>query len=100
VPALIKTTICTGESTVLSASATGGNGNYIFTWDNELPMGESNTISPSANTTYTVVVTDDNGCTATSQISITVGVCTEICGNGMDDDFDGLTDCEGSTTFG
>ncbi len=94
VPALIKTTICTGESTVLSATATGGNGNYIFTWDNELPMGESNTISPSANTTYTVVVTDDNGCTATSQISITVGVCTEICGNGMDDDFDGLTDCE------
>ncbi|HEY0030345.1 MAG TPA: gliding motility-associated C-terminal domain-containing protein [Bacteroidia bacterium] len=63
--------ICNGTSTTLNAS--GGTG---YSWT---PSGSlsSSTISnpvatPSVSTTYTVTVTDSNGCTATSSVAITV----------------------------
>ncbi|GEM_PF-867828 len=64
--------ICVGETTNLSAVASGGDGNYTYSWDNSLPNGTTHSISPSATTTYNVTVTDGNGCTATDQVSITV----------------------------
>jgi hypothetical protein len=59
-----KTTICQGEQVTLS----GGNA-ASYTWDN----GVINQVafSPSSSATYNVTGTDLNGCTNTSQISIT-----------------------------
>src|ERR1051326_8439167 len=64
-------TICTGNSTQLTA--TGGTS---YSW---APAGSlsSATVSnpnatPTANTTYTVFVTNSNGCTDTAQVTVTV----------------------------
>jgi len=89
-----KASICNGDNATVSVSAAGGDGNYTYTWNNGLANGNSHTVNPTSTTTYTVTVTDGNGCTATDQITITITTCTEICDNGMDDDFDGLTDCD------
>ncbi len=67
--------ICPGNTAALSAAASGGDGNYTYTW---LPTttpatGPAVSASPGVNTTYTVVVTD--GCGSTAAIdSITVTV--------------------------
>ncbi|HNW97406.1 MAG TPA: gliding motility-associated C-terminal domain-containing protein [Bacteroidales bacterium] len=52
---------CYGESTQLTASATGGNGSYVYYWNNGIGISTSTiTISPTTSTTYVVTVTD--GC--------------------------------------
>jgi gliding motility-associated-like protein len=66
-------TICNGQSITISANATGGNGSYIFTWDNSLGTGSSQLVSPLVTTTYTVNVSDINGC-STAPKSLTVFV--------------------------
>lgn len=59
-------TICTGESTTLTAS--GGNS---YAWNTG---GNTSTLSvtPSANTTYTVTVTDANTCSNINFVSVIV----------------------------
>ncbi|MEM1119531.1 MAG: choice-of-anchor W domain-containing protein, partial [Bacteroidota bacterium] len=89
-----KATICSGESTILTATATGGDGSYTFSWNNSLPAGINQMVDPTTTTTYEVTVTDGNGCTAVEQITLTVNDCVEICDNGVDDDNDGLVDCD------
>lgn len=67
------TTICNGQSTTINANASGGNGGYIYIWNSSM-MGATQTISPSSPTTYSVTVTDINGCssnTATVSINVT-----------------------------
>jgi len=59
--------ICGLTSTTLNAS---GATNY--TWDNSAGTGASVSVSPASNTTYTVTGTDNNGCTNTSSVAITV----------------------------
>lgn len=54
--------LCMGSSTVLHANAGGGSGTYTYSWTSD-PVGftssdENVTISPTENTTYTVVVND------------------------------------------
>lgn len=56
------TLICFGDSLVLFANAEGGNPDYIYSWGNGIGAGQSHTIFPSINTTYSVFVVDDNGC--------------------------------------
>ena len=86
--------LCSGLSTTLNASATGGTTPYTYTWDNGLGNGISQSISPLATTTYTVTVSSPNGCNDTDQVTVTVATCVEDCGNGIDDDGDGLVDCD------
>ncbi len=67
--------LCNGEFTQLFATATGGLGNYTFTWGSN-PSGFESTlpdpfVNPSENTTYTVLVSDG---VATTTISIAVVV--------------------------
>ncbi len=57
-------TICNGETAIISASATGGDGNYSYSWG---PGGETTaTISkqPTITSVYTITVTDNCGSTA------------------------------------
>lgn len=67
------TTICPGQFTPISVNASGGNGGYNYNWSNGLNNNPNQSVSPGANTTYTVNVTDMNGCTTPLQ-SITVVV--------------------------
>jgi subtilisin family serine protease len=59
--------LCSGQSTTLTA--TGANN---YTWDNGLGAGGTQTVSPTATTTYTV--TGSNGATCQQQESITIEV--------------------------
>ncbi|MCE7996742.1 MAG: HYR domain-containing protein, partial [Roseivirga sp.] len=66
-----------GEQAVtLTADATGGNGPYTYEWFPENAIactsGNSVVVAPQVNTTYTVIVTDANGCTATESFDINV----------------------------
>ncbi|MEZ4953743.1 MAG: Ig-like domain-containing protein [Saprospiraceae bacterium] len=89
-------TVCRNRSTTLTATATGGSAPYNFSWSNAPGTGNNLVVTPLTTTTYTVTVTSDNGCNSTDQITVTVNNCVEICGNGLDDDNDGLVDCEDS----
>lgn len=59
----IDDTICAGQQGVVTATASGGVGNYSFGWQ---PVGATNSgtlnVNPIINTTYTVVAFDQNGC--------------------------------------
>ncbi|MBI1225086.1 MAG: hypothetical protein GC192_07585 [Bacteroidetes bacterium] len=88
--------ICVGESTTISASASGGSGSFSYDWSNGLGNGISHNITPSITTTYTVTVTSSGGCTSTAQVTVTVNFCSENCSDGIDNDGDGLVDCDDS----
>lgn len=72
--------ICPGDNAQLFASASGGNGGpYTYTWvenvDGTVYNGQSQTVSPSQNTTYNLSVSD--GCTTTNATaSTTVSIYT------------------------
>lgn len=58
--------ICTGQSVTLTA-----NGASTYSWSNSV-NGASQTVSPITSTVYTVVGSTASGCTATSQVAVTV----------------------------
>ena len=86
--------ICVGESTTISLTVSGGTGNYTYTWDNELPNSNTHTVSPLMTTTYKVTVDDGINCPEMAEITISLNSCTEICNDGLDNDLDGMIDCE------
>lgn len=61
----------------LSASANGSTTPYSYSWSNGA-SGANPTVCPNATTTYTLTVTDANGCTATD--NVTVNVTNISCG--------------------
>ena len=63
-------TICVGASTTLTAN--GGTG-FTYLWSNGATT-QAITVSPSATTTYTVSVTNANGCTSASAASQVITV--------------------------
>jgi len=68
-------TICNGASATLTATATGGNTNYSFTWLPSGTTGPTLAITPGTNTTYTVTLNDNCGTPqATASVPITVDV--------------------------
>lgn len=54
--------ICLGASATVSVQVSGGNGGYVYTWDNGLPDAASHVVSPTVNTVYSVSVTDSLDC--------------------------------------
>ncbi|MEM7103936.1 MAG: SprB repeat-containing protein, partial [Bacteroidota bacterium] len=95
--------ICIGETANLSATATGGDGNYSFEWDNGLGSGANHMVSPSSTTTYSVTVTDGNMCSGTGQVTVNVfefpdinPVVTDITCNGDNDGSINLTETTGN----
>ena len=68
-----NTTICIGQSATISATVAGGTIPYTYNWSNGGPNGSSQSVSPVVATSYTVTVTDANGCVITSN-AITISV--------------------------
>lgn len=76
-----QTLICTGQTTTLTA-----NGASTYTFNPGAISGNPVTVSPTTNTTYTVIGSN-NSCTGTSIVSISVSLCTNInSGPGNKDD--------------
>lgn len=89
-PVTISTTappmICPGQSTTLTASASGGTPAYTYNWSSGSP-----TVSPTATTTYTVSATDANGCSSTpATVTVTVYPQLSVIAS------NGVTSCSGT----
>ncbi|MFA6059490.1 MAG: T9SS type A sorting domain-containing protein [Taibaiella sp.] len=65
-------TICSGASTGLVAIAVGGTPGYTYQWQPGSLNGASQTVSPTATTSYIVTATDANSCTGKDTVLVTV----------------------------
>jgi gliding motility-associated-like protein len=65
-----------GQSITLNATASGGTPAYTYLWDGTTP-GSSIDESPRVTTSYYVLATDSNGCTATASVIVDV-LCGEL----------------------
>ncbi len=68
-------TICEGETGNLTATATGGDGDYTFTWNGgglTNATGPNQTDNPAITTTYNVTVTDGGGNSDQGTVDIVV----------------------------
>ncbi|MCB0707037.1 MAG: hypothetical protein KDC34_17095, partial [Saprospiraceae bacterium] len=63
--------ICAGESATLTANGSGGTGTLSYNWSSG-QSGPEITVSPVTTTTYTVTITDVNGCSSTDEATVTV----------------------------
>ncbi|MCB0654027.1 MAG: VCBS repeat-containing protein, partial [Saprospiraceae bacterium] len=63
---------CQGTPVTFTAVAAGGDGNYSFAWPNGLSNTAQLTVAPPTHTSYTVTVTDGNGCTGTDVVTAVV----------------------------
>ena len=72
------TALCSGFGKILGGNptASGGTGTYHYSWTPTLGLNANNTSNPSAypltTTIYQVLVTDSNGCQASSAVTITI----------------------------
>lgn len=64
-------TVCSGDVVYLSGTASAGTAPYNYSWSNG-STNQNQTINPTATDTYSVTVTDANGCTASSNVTVTV----------------------------
>jgi len=64
-------TICSGNSSQLTATVTGGTLNNV-TWTPGNAQGTTTTVTPATTTTYTVSGTDNNGCNVQATTKVTV----------------------------
>lgn len=71
VASMTSNTICAGDNGSVAAVGTGGTGPYTYAWSNG-PTTSSQTFTSPAAATYTVTITDANGCTMTGTASITL----------------------------
>lgn len=71
------------QTATLTANVSGGSGSYSYSWSPGGATTQSITVSPTDTTTYTVNVTDNNGCVTSNSDTVTVN-CQDIrCNNGM-----------------
>ena len=68
-------TVCAGVSSDLEVTST--NSGYTYTWEPGEMTGATQTVTPVANTTYTVTATDNSGgtydgCVTVADVSVTV----------------------------
>jgi hypothetical protein len=85
-------TINVGENATLGGTPTaaGGSGNYIYSWNRRPyindPAIPNPIATPPGNLTFTVTVTDENGCSESDAVSIIV-----IGGTGINDDITNIS---------
>lgn len=71
-------TICSGQDAIIGEEPTGGAFSYTYTWAGGLGATQQITVNPTTTTTYTVEVTDINGCIATDEVTVTVAATTTL----------------------
>jgi gliding motility-associated-like protein len=81
---LDKSTSCTTPTAVINGSASGGTIPYTYSWNNGAGTTQNPTVNPSTTTTYTLTVTDGNGCTATDQVVVNADKSPPIANAGTD----------------
>jgi hypothetical protein len=64
--------VCPGDTAMLVGTAMGGTMNYAYSWMPGNLSGSAPTDVPAGTTTYTLLVTDANGCTSSSTTTVTV----------------------------
>ncbi|MES2591148.1 MAG: PKD domain-containing protein [Bacteroidota bacterium] len=69
--------ICEGQNTTINAIVTGGTPAYTYLW-NTSQTAQSITVSPVTNFTYSVVVTDVNGCIDSVMLPIAVRASPDV----------------------
>lgn len=69
-------TICETDSILLQGNISGGNGPYNYNWTNgaffTISMANNEMYQPATTDTYTLSVTDANGCSGLDAITVTV----------------------------
>ncbi len=83
------TTVCEATSLTYGGEATGGSGEYFYTWDNGVSDGVAFNATVSA--TYVLTTEDSYGCFATDTVVVTVqappiadaGLDHTVCGNNV-----------------
>jgi gliding motility-associated-like protein len=68
----VPPSVCAGSCTVLSVNAAGGTGAYGYGWNPGAIAGNNPSVCPTGTTTYTVTVTDANGCARIDSVQITI----------------------------
>jgi PKD repeat protein len=64
--------VCLGDSTILVADVTGGNGTVSYLWSGGLGTNDSISITPVTTANISVTVTDGCGSTSTASSTVTV----------------------------
>ncbi len=85
---------CIGRTDTLWAVHSSPSPPETFTWSHGLGTDSFAVIMPTTTTTYTVTMTIASGCSITDDVTVTIGSCPEICNDSIDNDGDGLTDCD------
>tara|TARA_B100000989_G_C19531714_1_gene470381 strand:+ start:2920 stop:6993 length:4074 start_codon:yes stop_codon:yes gene_type:complete len=71
-----KDTICVGEQLKISSFPLGGDGNYVFSWDNGLSNSFEHIVSPTKSTNYNLLLSD--GCSKDVSANFSVYVHNDI----------------------
>lgn len=64
--------VCSGLPITITASPTGGGGTYSYLWSPGGAVTSTITESPTTNTTYSVIITDNNTCTTSASRLVNV----------------------------
>ncbi|MGK0365055.1 MAG: gliding motility-associated-like protein [Saprospiraceae bacterium] len=70
--------LCFGQGTTLTATASGDNslGNFTYTWNQNLGFGQNHLVQPTTDTEYTVTASD--GCSDNATATINIAVAAPI----------------------
>jgi gliding motility-associated-like protein len=64
--------VCSGAPATLVANVTGGTAPYLYAWTPAGGTTATTTTNPVSTTTYTITVTDANGCIITANVTVIV----------------------------
>ncbi|NTW31906.1 MAG: T9SS type B sorting domain-containing protein, partial [Bacteroidetes bacterium] len=64
--------ICSGDTTSIFATATGGGGKYLFEWSDNLGSNDTVIIHPEQTTIYSISVTDSCGTLVSASFVVTI----------------------------
>ena len=67
-----NSSLCAGSSASLTSNVSGGTAPYNFMWSPNGGTAPNTVVSPNVSTTYTLTVTDNNGCQANTNFAIAV----------------------------